>query len=106
MQDIFPQLINLGYSSTAKYYGIKSKEEANVYLENEYLKKNLIKISEELLKLDSNISDILGYPDGLKLKSCMTLFNYIDSSITVFENVLKKFYNGEKDNNTINILEK
>ncbi len=36
----------------------------------------------------------------------MTLFNYIDSSITVFENVLKKFYNGEKDNNTINILEK
>ena len=102
---IFPQLTNLGYSSTAKYYGIKNKEEAKAYLANEYLKKNLIKISEELLKLDCNISDILGYPDDLKLKSCMTLFNFIDPSISVFENVLKKFYNGEKDNNTISILE-
>lgn len=102
---IFPQLADLGYSATAKFYGIKNKDEAIAYLQNEYLKNNLIEISKVLYELDDNISNILGYPDDLKLKSCMTLFNYVDPTIEIFSKIIDKFYNGEKDLNTIKILE-
>ena len=103
---IFPQLADLGYSATAKFYGIKSKEEAVAYLNNKYLRENLIQISESLYELDDNITNIFGYPDDLKLKSCMTLFSYVDPSIDIFNKIIDKFCNGEKDFNTINILNK
>lgn len=102
---IFPQLADLGYSTTAKFYGIKNKDEAIAYLQNEYLKNNLIEISNALNQINDNISNILGYPDDLKLKSCMTLFNYVDPTIEIFSKIIAKFYNGEKDFNTIKILE-
>lgn len=102
---IFPQLADLGYSATAKFYGIKNIEEADAYLKNEYLKTNLIEISNALYQINDNISNILGYPDDLKLKSCMTLFNYVDPTIEIFSKIIDKFYNGEKDLNTIKILE-
>ena len=98
---IFPQLAFLGNSSTAKYYGIKDLDEAKLYLENEYLKNHLIEISKELLKIDKRIEDIVNYPDDLKIKSSMTLFNYVDPSIEVFKKVLDKFYDGKKDEVTL-----
>lgn len=101
---IFPQLADLGYSTTAKFYGIKNKDEAIAYLKNEYLKNNLIEISKVLYELDDNISNILGYPDDLKLKSCMTLFNYADPSIDIFNKIIDKFYNGEQDSKTLELL--
>lgn len=101
---IFPQLRDLGHSTTAKYYGIKNKEEALAYLKNELLKKHLIEISEAVLKINDDIKNIFGYPDYLKLKSCMTLFYIVDPSINVFNSVIEKFYNGELDINTINLL--
>lgn len=102
---IFPQLADLGCSTTAKFYGIKNKDEAIAYLQNKYLKNNLIKISEAIYEFDDNISNILGYPDNLKLKSCMTLFNYVEPSIDIFKKIIDKFYDGEKDFNTIKLLE-
>lgn len=101
---IFPQLADLGYSATAKFYGIKNKDEAIAYLQNEYLKNNLIEISNALYQINDNISNILGYPDDLKLKSCMTLFNYIDPSIDIFNKIIDKFYNGEQDSKTMELL--
>lgn len=101
---IFPQLVDLGYSTTAKFYGIKNKDEAITYLKNEYLKNNLIEISKVLYELDDNISNILGYPDDLKLKSCMTLFSYADPSIDIFNKIIDKFYNGEQDSKTLELL--
>jgi uncharacterized protein (DUF1810 family) len=101
---IFPQLSDLGYSSIAKYYGIKDIEEAKAYLNNDYLRNNLINISNELYKLNNSIENILGYPDYLKLNSCMTLFNYVDPSINIFNDIINKFYDGKKDEITLNIL--
>ncbi len=103
---IFPQLVDLGYSATAKFYGIKNKDEAIAYLNNNYLKNNLIEISKTLYEIDDDITNILGYPDDLKLKSCMTLFNYIDPSISIFKNVINKFYDGQEDQVTLNLLNK
>lgn len=103
---IFPQIIGLGRSSTAQYYAIKSREEAENYLKHPILSKHLIEISEELLKLDSNNArKIFGSPDNMKLKSSMTLFLKI-SGDEVFKKVLDKFFNGDLDENTIEILKK
>lgn len=103
---IFPQLADLGYSSTAKYYGISNLEEARVYMENSILKSHLIEISEELYKLNDNISNILGYPDDLKLNSSMTLFKKANPEIKIFGDVIEKFYNGKEDQATIDLLKK
>lgn len=103
---IFPQLKELGHSSTAQYYGIKDEEEARQYLQNTLLKDHLIEITEELYKQNNNIKKIVGYPDYLKVKSCMTLFSYVDPTIDIFQKVIDKFYHGQKDEITINLLNK
>lgn len=100
---IFPQLEILGYSETAKYYGIKNKEEALLFLENEYLSNNLLEITKAVLSNNGNIEYIMGDIDALKLKSSMTLF-YMVSKKEIFKAVLDKFYNGEFDKKTINFL--
>ena len=103
---IFPQIDGLGYSSTAKYYAIKDINEAKEYINNEYLRGHLIEISNALLELKSNNPlDVMGYPDNLKLKSSMTLFSEV-SDDEVFNDVLLKYYNGEKDQNTLRLLNK
>ena len=69
------------------------------------LGKRLIRISKELLKLYSNDArKVMGYPDNLKLCSCMTLFAEIAPNEKVFQKVLDKFFNGEKDEKTIELL--
>ncbi len=104
---IFPQLKGLGSSATAEYYGIEDLKEARLYLTNEYLKNNLIEISQALLNLNTNNpTEVLGYPDDLKVKSCMTLFYYANPRINIFKKVIDKFYNGEFDDKTILLLNK
>lgn len=102
---IFPQLTGLGHSSTARVYGIANLEEAVSYLQNPILKDRLIEISEALLDLPTNdAGDIFGYPDNLKLRSCMTLFVAAGPDYAVFQNVLDKFFNGKPDELTLKML--
>ena len=102
---IFPQLKELGYSSTAKYYGINGRVEAEEYLAHPVLGERLREISGELLKLEScDAGYVMGYPDDLKLKSCMTLFLEI-SGEPLFQQVLDKFFGGELDQATRKLLE-
>lgn len=103
---VFPQLKDLGYSSNAKYYGIEDANEARAYYEHPILSKRLKEISEALLLLDSNDpTEVMGYPDDLKLRSCMTLF-YEVTHDPLFKKVLDKFFDGEEDKMTINFLHK
>ena len=101
---IFPQLVGLGSSYYANYYGISGLEEAQAYMQHELLRSRLLEISNALLKVDENIIDIFGYPDCFKLQSSMTLFSLVDSSIPVFQEVLEKFYEGERDEVTLKLL--
>ena len=102
---IFPQIQGLGMSSTAQFYGIKDLEQAKDFLAHPYLGRNLIEISSALLALDeNNPTAIMGYPDDLKLRSCMTLFELADPSCDVFSAVLDKFYGGRRDEMTLRIL--
>lgn len=103
---IFPQIIGLGRSSTAEYYAIKDLDEARAYLDDEVLGPRLREISSELLKLETNLPVLIfGSIDALKLNSSMTLFNYV-SDDDIFQRVIDKYYDGKKDELTLEILEK
>ena len=102
---IFPQVQGLGFSSTAQYYSISGLEEARAYLADETLRNNLLEISAALLQLPENDAEaVLGWPDCLKLRSCMTLFKYAAPEEPVFQQVLDKYYGGRDDSMTVDIL--
>ena len=102
---IFPQLQGLGFSSTAQYYGIRDLEQAKDYMAHPVLGPRLVEISEALLSLGtSNPTAVMGYPDDLKLCSCMTLFEVAVPEEPVFGQVIDKFYSGHRDRLTLEIL--
>jgi len=102
---IFPQIAGLGHSSTSKYYAIRGLGEAKAYMGEPILRERLIHISEALLNLDSNdAEDVMGWPDDLKLRSSMTLFLLVAPEEPVFQKVLDKFWAGEPDQKTLEIL--
>lgn len=101
---IFPQLKELGYSSTSQYFGL-TIQEAKEYISDSLLRARLIEISNALLELKSNNPiEVMGYTDGMKLNSCMTLFSEIAPEIDVFQKVIQKFFDGKKDNLTLDLL--
>lgn len=103
---IFPQLKGLGQSYNSEYYGFDGVDEVIEYMKNPYLRNNMIEICNELYKLDDSIENIFGYPDYLKLNSCMTLFEYSIPEEKIFGKIIDKFYNGKKDSVTLEILER
>ena len=118
---IFPQLRGIGHSSMSRYYAIEDLEEAVAYLEDPYLCGNLIAVSQALLDQEQNdASEIFGWPDDLKVKSCMTLFEQAAEELSrdagrpaqapahdfgVFRRVLERFYEGRADTITLELLE-
>ena len=101
---IFPQIAGLGMSSTAQYYSIQDRLEAEEYMEHPVLGARLLEISRALLTLESSdATAVMGYPDDLKLRSCMTLFAQV-SDDPVFEAVLDKFFSGRPDSRTLALL--
>ena len=102
---IFPQIAGLGYSETARYYAIRDMDEAKAYMEDDMLGQNLVEISEALLEMESSdAQEVMGWPDNLKLKSSMTLFALAKPECEVFQKVLDKFFHGEPDQKTVEIL--
>lgn len=103
---IFPQIKGLGHSGMSQYYGIGSLEEAKQYLQDQLLRDRLIEISEALLEQEGKIESIVGYIDAMKVRSCMTLFREADPDIRVFDKVLDKFYGGQADQKTLQLLQR
>jgi len=104
---IFPQIDGLAHSSTAKYYAIKNIEEARQYLNHPVLGARLVECAEAVLSIEGrSVSQIFGYPDDLKLKSSMTLFASVPDSNPVFVRVLDKYFSRERDDRTLQLLEK
>jgi uncharacterized protein (DUF1810 family) len=72
---IFPQLAGLGHSSMAQRYAILDLDQARRYLADPLLGSRLrhdvrLMMSHE----EKSALDILGSPDDLKLRFCLTLF--------------------------------
>ena len=102
---IFPQIQGLGSSGTARYYAIEDYEEAKEYMENPVTGGHLREISKALLELESDdATQVMGWPDDLKLCSSMTLFALATKENEVFLKVLDKFYDNKPDAQTVDIL--
>ncbi len=104
---IFPQIDGLAHSATSKYYAIKSIEEARQYLNHPVLGTRLLQCAATVLAVEGrSASEIFGYPDVLKLKSSMTLFAHVADPGSVFLRILEKYFQGEQDVRTLDLLEK
>ena len=102
---IFPQVSGLGSSYMAVFFSIKSMAEARAFIEDEYLGGNLRTISSALLSLECNDPRaVMGFPDDMKLRSSMTLFLRATDDNEVFRAVLDKFFGGEEDPKTLEML--
>jgi len=103
---IFPQIAGLGFSPTSKFYAIKDRGEAENYLAHPLLGKRLIEISNALLEVEGKTANqIFGSPDDMKLKSSMTLFGALENTNPVFQRVLDKYFEGMKDQRTLELIE-
>ena len=101
---VFPQIKGLGHSYNSEFYGISSKNEAKAYLEHPELGKRLREITRALLDCSNpSAFNILGFPDVLKVQSCMTLFDLVSPN-DVFNEVLEKYYEGKRCEKTIQRL--
>lgn len=103
---VFPQIRGLGFTEYNVYYGLKNLDEAAEYLNHPVLGKRLIEISKALLQQQGKTAlEIFGKPDERKLKSSMTLFGLLADAPDYFRQVLEKYYNGEQDEKTLQLIE-
>jgi uncharacterized protein (DUF1810 family) len=102
---IFPQMKGLGRSAQSEYYGIGSLEEAAAYARHPLLGPRLVECTQLVNQIEGlAIHEILGPPDDLKFRSSMTLFAHAADDATVFNDALKKYFNGETDPLTLKLL--
>ena len=98
---VFPQIKGLGHSYNSEFYGISTEDEAKAYLEHPVLGTRLREITQALLDCGNpSAEDILGFPDVLKVRSCMTLFDLVSPS-DIFNEVLSHFYEGKRCERTL-----
>lgn len=103
---IFPQLRGLGMSSTAQFYGLADKAEAQAYLSHPVLGDRLRICTRAILRHAKTRSarEILGYPDDLKFRSCITLFSTVVPDEPLWGNAVEVFYEGKADQRTLALL--
>jgi len=104
---IFPQLAGLGRSAMSARFALASTAEARAYLEHPVLGPRLRECVRLLLASPrTDIRAILGDPDDLKFRSCLTLFAAAAPKEPVFREALRKFFGGEGDPLTLELLER
>jgi uncharacterized protein (DUF1810 family) len=102
---VFPQLAALGRSGTAKFYGLGGAEEARAYLAHPVLGPRLVECCSLLLALQGRCAqDVFGGIDAMKLRSCLTLFDAVAPAETVFRDTLARYFSGEADPLTLQLL--
>src|SRR6202789_651144 len=102
---IFQQIAGLGFSAMAQRFAIGSRAEAVAYLEHDVLGPRLLECTRLVLAAsEKTITEILGSPDDMKFRSCMTLFDAV-SKQEIFAEAIAVFYPDVKDRATLEILE-
>jgi uncharacterized protein (DUF1810 family) len=103
---VFPQLKGLGYSPKSLEFAIRSRAEAEAYLNHPVLGPRLRECTRLVMLIPNGIGirEIFGYPDYLKFHSCMTLFAQVAPDDQVFTGALQKYFNGKPDPATLHKL--
>jgi len=102
---VFPQFDGLGRSGMAQRYAVRSKEETLAYWNHPVLGARLKKCIEKMMTVRGRTAfQILGTPDDLKLRSCLTLFATLVPDEPLFKLALEKYFNGHVDPMTLELL--
>lgn len=102
---IFPQIAGLGQSPTSRAYAIQTLDEARAYLAHPVLGARLRECCQAVMNLRTNSAEeIFGSVDEMKFRSCLTLFTEADHGEVLFYNLLEKYFEGEPDEATLEIL--
>jgi len=103
---VFPQVSGLGMSDTSRAYAVPDLAEARAYVQHDVLGPRLRECCRALLDLeDVSATRVLGEIDAIKLRSSMTLFALADPAEPLFTEVLDRYYDGERDERTVRLLE-
>jgi uncharacterized protein (DUF1810 family) len=99
---VFPQAAPLGRSETAKFYGLRSRDEALAYWRHPLLGARLAACAA-LLEPHAALGAerVLGSIDALKLRSCLTLFEAVAPTEPLFGRLLDAYYRGARDPATV-----
>jgi len=95
---VFPQLAGLGHSEMARRYALASVEEARHYLAHPVLGPRLVECTGLVNAVrGASIREVLGSPDDVKFRSCMTLFAQAAPDEPVFRAALRQWFGGIGD---------
>lgn len=104
---VFPQLAGLGFSHRAQLYAMSDLDHARRYLADPVLGARLREGVRLMLRQAGRPAiDILGSPDDMKFRSCLTLFREAarDADFALFDAALGAFYGGEPDPRTLDLI--
>lgn len=103
---VFPQMEGLGKSRKSRRYAISSRAEVEAYLEHPILGPRLRECTELVNDVEGRTAnEIFGSPDDMKFRSSMTLFDAVAEDPAPFRTALERYYDGEPDPKTIELLE-
>ncbi len=103
---VFPQVQGLGSSATSRRFAIASLDEARAYLAHPVLGPRLTECTRLVNAIEGkSASQIFGTPDDIKFRSSMTLFAQASAHPEAFDAALRKYYGGEPDERTLELLE-
>ena len=103
---IFPQIAGLGTSATARFYAIGSLDEARAYLAHPVLGNRLVSCVEAVLAHhDITARQLMGVPDDIKLRSCLTLFARAADDPAPFLTALERYFDGQQDPFTLRAVQ-
>ncbi len=102
---VFPQIIGLGHSPTARRFAISGREEAELYGRHPILGSRLRDCTRLVNHIEGRtLRDIFGSPDDVKFQSSMTLFASAADDNRDFLDALEKYCGGEFDRLTLDRL--
>jgi len=105
---IFPELAGLGRSAMAQSCAIRDLDQAKRYLADPILGARLRQVVKLMIdQKGKSAFEILGSPDDLKFRSCLTLFReaaFDNSDRALFSETLNQFYDGRPDARTLELL--
>ncbi|MBX3605198.1 MAG: DUF1810 domain-containing protein [Piscinibacter sp.] len=103
---VFPQLRGLGHSPMAQRYGLADAAEALAYRSHATLGPRLAECTAAMLSVEGRSArQILGTPDDLKFRSCMTLFAQVAPGDPLFRRALERYFDGLPDARTLELLQ-
>ncbi len=102
---VFPQIAGLGSSAMARRYALSGPDEARAYLAHPVLGPRLLDCAQAAMGSGGrSASQMFGFPDDLKFRSSMTLFEHASPNAPVFAAALKALCGGERDEATLERL--